>query len=148
MTTIGLINPGAMGASVGAAARHNNAQVIWASEGRTAGTKERADKAQLDDCGSLQNLVARSDIILSICPPHTAMTVATEVADLGFSGLYLEGNAIAPDHTRQIESVITKQGAEFIDGGIIGGPAWRAESGTQLYLSGDRAQKIADVFTD
>jgi 3-hydroxyisobutyrate dehydrogenase-like beta-hydroxyacid dehydrogenase len=146
VTTIGLINPGAMGASVGAAARHNKTQVIWASAGRSASTKERADKAQLDDCGSLQNLVTRSDIILSICPPHTAMAVAIEVADLGFTGLYLEGNAIAPDHTRRIESVITKQGAEIIDGGIIGGPAWKAESATQLYLSGEKAQVIADIF--
>lgn len=146
MTTIGLINPGAMGASVGAAARHNNAQVIWASEGRSARSKERADKAQLDDCGSMQNLVAQSDIILSVCPPHNAMAVATEIADLGFSGLYLEGNAIAPDHTRQIESVIIEQGAGFIDGGIIGGPAWKAEYSTQLYLSGENAQVIADVF--
>jgi 3-hydroxyisobutyrate dehydrogenase-like beta-hydroxyacid dehydrogenase len=146
VTTIGLITPGAMGSSVGAAARHNKAQVIWASQGRSAATKERADKAQLDDCTNMVNLVAQSDIILSVCPPHTAMAVATEVADLGFSGLYLEGNAIAPDHTRQIGSVITKPGAGFVDGGIIGGPAWKAESGTQLYLSGENAQVIADVF--
>jgi 3-hydroxyisobutyrate dehydrogenase-like beta-hydroxyacid dehydrogenase len=146
VTTIGLINPGAMGASVGAAARHNKAQVIWASEGRSVSTKERADKAQLDDCGTMGNLVAQSNIILSVCPPHSAMAVATEVADLGFSGLYLEGNAIAPDHTRQIESVVTEQGAGFIDGGIIGGPAWKAEYGTRLYLSGENAQVIADIF--
>ena len=145
MTTIGLINPGAMGASVGAAARHNNTQVIWASAGRSASTKERADKAQLDDCGTMKNLVARSNIILSVCPPHNAMTIAKEVANLEFSGLYLEGNAIAPDHTRQIGSVVTAQGAGFVDGGIIGGPAWKAD-GTQLYLSGEKAQGIADIF--
>lgn len=146
MTTIGLINPGAMGASVGAAARHNKTQVIWASEGRSASTKERADKAQLDDCGTMKNLVGRSNIILSVCPPHNAMTIAKEVANLGFSGLYLEGNAIAPDHTRQIGSVVTEHGAGFVDGGIIGGPAWKAEYGTQLYLSGEQAQVIADIF--
>jgi len=146
VTTIGLINPGAMGASVGAAARHNGARVIWASEGRTGDTKERAENAQLEDCRTIKNLVAKSDIVLSVCPPHNAMAVAKEVANQGFSGLYLEGNAIAPDHTRQIESVISKQGARFIDGGIIGGPAWKTEYGTRLYLSGDDAQAIADVF--
>lgn len=147
MTTIGMINPGAMGASVGAAARHNGARVIWASEGRTAETRQRASRAHLDDCGTLNDLVTQSDIILSVCPPHNAIEVAKEVAALGFSGLYLEGNAIAPDRTREIGEIISKQGASLVDGGIIGGPAWKAESNTQLYLSGDGAQTIADVFS-
>ena len=42
MTTIGLLHPGEMGASVGAAARTAGARVLWASEGRGTDTWARA----------------------------------------------------------------------------------------------------------
>ena len=148
MTTVGLINPGAMGASVGAAAVQTGATVIWASIGQSLATKNRAHESGLEDCRTLQNLVATSEIILSVCPPHNAPDVAGEVAEIGFSGIYLDANAIAPDVTRQIGLMITKQGARFVDGGIIGGPARNAEYGTQLYLSGRDASIIADIFAD
>ena len=35
---------------------------------------------------------------------------------------------------------------DFVDGGIVGGPAWQPES-TWLYLSGKQSQKIANCFT-
>ncbi len=146
MTTVGLINPGAMGASVGAAARQTGVLVIWASDERGPAPRERALESGLEDCNTLKNLVAVSEIILSVCPPHSALNVADQVAELGFSGIYLDANAIAPDVTRQIGSTIMKRGARFVDGGIIGGPARNVEYGTQLYLSGEDASVIADIF--
>ena len=148
MTTVGLISPGAMGASVGAAAAHTGTTVVWASAGRSLSTRERARESGLQDCGTLQNLVATCEIILSVCPPHNAPDVADEVAAFGFSGIYLDAHALAPDVTREIGSTMTRRGARFVDGGIIGGPAWKAESGTQLYLSGKDAWVIADIFED
>ena len=49
------------------------------------------------------------------------MDVASEISDLEFNGLYLEGNAIAPDVARQISARLTSGGARVVDGGIIGG---------------------------
>jgi 3-hydroxyisobutyrate dehydrogenase-like beta-hydroxyacid dehydrogenase len=37
-------------------------------------------------------------------------------------------------------------GATFVDGGIIGGPAWKPNA-TWLYLSGEGAQAAADYFS-
>ena len=146
MTTVGLINPGQMGASVGAAATHSGASVLWASEGRSDATRERAERAGLSDAGSLDQLVAKSEIILSVCPPSEAVAVARGVVDRGFKGLYLEGNAIAPARTREINQMLTDAGAEMVDGGIIGGPAWRKESGTVLHVSGPSAHTIVNLF--
>jgi 3-hydroxyisobutyrate dehydrogenase-like beta-hydroxyacid dehydrogenase len=146
MTTIGMITPGAMGASVGAAALNSGAKVIWASTGRSQATIKRAEDAGLEDCTTLESLVTQSDIILSVCPPHNAVQVADEVLELGFDKLFVDANAIAPELTRQIESAVVGNGARFVDGGIIGMPAWNANSGTQLYLSGTHAQTIADLF--
>lgn len=142
MTTIGLISPGAMGASVGAAALGNCREVVWAGDGRSNETHQRAKQAGLTDCGTLETLVDRAEIILSICPPHDAEPIAMAVAEHKFSGIFVDCNAIAPAKTRTIAGRFT----DFVDGGIVGGPAWQADAGTCLYLSGPHANKIARVF--
>src|SRR5262249_1541284 len=129
MRRIGLIHPGAMGSSVGAAARSNGHTVLWASTGRTASTCARARRADLEDAGTVAELVKASEIVLSVCPPHAAEEVASEVAQLGFSGVYVECNAISPDRTRAIQRIVEDTGAHYVDGGIIGGPAWKRGAG-------------------
>jgi 3-hydroxyisobutyrate dehydrogenase-like beta-hydroxyacid dehydrogenase len=146
MRRIGLLHPGAMGASVGAAARSNQHTVLWASAGRSASTQARARRANLEDAGTVAKLVKGSEIVLSVCPPHLAEAVAGEVAQLGFAGVYVEANAISPDRTRAIQRIVEDAGAHYVDGGIIGGPAWTREAKTHLYLSGPRAQEVAACF--
>jgi 3-hydroxyisobutyrate dehydrogenase-like beta-hydroxyacid dehydrogenase len=141
MRRIGLLHPGAMGASVGAAARSNQHTVLWASAGRTPSTHARARRANLEDAGTVPELVKASEIVLSVCPPHAAEDLAREVAHLGFSGVYVECNAISPDRTRAIQRIVEDAGADYVDGGIVGGPAWTREAKTHLYLSGPRARK-------
>lgn len=148
MTTIALISPGAMGASVGAATAGQGHNVIWAGDGRSESTHARARRGDLTDGGTLENIVADASVILSVCPPHNAEEVANDVAKLGFTGLYLEGNAIAPDRTRRIQGIIEGAGATLVDGGIIGGPAWEPGGSTVLQLSGPRASEIAALFAD
>ena len=148
MKRIGLIHPGAMGASVGAAVRSNQHTVLWASSGRSQDTVERAKRANLEDVGTVSALVGASDIVLSVCPPSAAADVAREVLELGFTGIYVDCNAISPDRTRAIQQIVERAGAEYVDGGIVGGPAWTREAGTNLYLSGPRAQEVADCFAD
>jgi hypothetical protein len=55
MTTlrIGLLHPGEMGASIGAAARESGATVYWASSGRSESSQRRAGEAGLGYCGRL-----------------------------------------------------------------------------------------------
>jgi 3-hydroxyisobutyrate dehydrogenase-like beta-hydroxyacid dehydrogenase len=146
MRRIGLLHPGAMGASIGAAARSNQYTVLWASAGRTASTHARARRANLEDAGTMAELLKASEIVLSVCPPHAAEDVASEVAQLGFSGVYAECNAVSPDRTRAIQRIVEGGGAHYVDGGIIGGPAWTREAKTHLYLSGPRAKEVADCF--
>jgi 3-hydroxyisobutyrate dehydrogenase-like beta-hydroxyacid dehydrogenase len=146
MKRIGLIHPGAMGASVGAAARRNQHTVLWASSGRSRDTMARAERGNLEDVGTVSALVGASDIVLSVCPPSAAGDVAREVLELGFTGVYVDCNAISPDRTRAIQQIVESAGADYVDGGIVGGPAWTHEAGTNLYLSGRRAQEVADCF--
>src|SRR5687767_4309206 len=125
METIGLLHPGAMGSAVGASLTPR-ARVLWASEGRSAATVDRAVRAGIEDAGDLATLAAASDVIISVCPPHAAEDVAREVAGTGFAGVYLDANAVSPARTRRIAELVGASGADFVDGGIIGGPPWRS----------------------
>jgi 3-hydroxyisobutyrate dehydrogenase-like beta-hydroxyacid dehydrogenase len=143
--TVGLLHPGEMGAAVGAVLRGRGDRVVWASEGRTVETWERAEEAGLEDAGSVEELVRRSDVILSVCPPHAALEVAGAVA--GFRGVFVDANAIAPGTAREVEAVIAAGGGDCVDGGIVGAPP-RAAGTTRFYLSGPEAESVAGLFTE
>ncbi len=94
---------------------------------------------------ALANLVAQSDVILSICPPDAALDVAREVAARAFAGLYIDANAVSPATARHIGATIERAGGSFVDGGIIGPPP--AKPGlARLYLSGHEAARAAALF--
>lgn len=142
---IGLLHPGEMGVSVGAAAREAGARVSWASDGRSGETRRRAADAGLDDVGTLEELAAGNDVIISVCPPDAAVALAREVSGTGFTGIYLDANAVSTATAREIATIVESSGARFVDGGIIGPPAHRPGT-TRLYLSGAEAPTVAGVF--
>jgi len=139
------MHPGEMGISVAASAQTSGQEVYWASEGRGAQTRERAAKFGLQDMQSVANLCATCSVIVSVCPPDAADAVARQVLAHQFSGVYLDANAISPRRAVDISQRMTAAGATFVDGGIIGGPAW-TPGATRLYLSGPRAGEVAACF--
>ena len=145
-STVGLLHPGAMGVTVGAAARATGARVVWASAGRSEATRQRATQAGLEDIGTLSALAHLSEVIISVCPPDAAADVARAVAEHHFHGLYVDANAVAPNTARQVAAEVVRGGATFVDGGIIGPPAHRPDT-TRLYLSGDQAGQVAALFS-
>jgi 3-hydroxyisobutyrate dehydrogenase-like beta-hydroxyacid dehydrogenase len=64
------------------------------------------------------------------------------VAAQRFTGVYVDGNAIAPATTRTVGEIVSAAGATFVDGGIIGPPP-RKPGVTRLYLSGPGAADVA-----
>jgi 3-hydroxyisobutyrate dehydrogenase-like beta-hydroxyacid dehydrogenase len=147
MTRIGILHPGEMGISIAASAVNSGHQVYWLSEGRSDQTRARAEQHQLIGVDSLSQFCQTCEIIISVCPPHAAGDVASSVSQAGFQGLYLDANAISPQRAIKIKQLLEAQGIRFVDGGIIGGPAWKPEE-TWLYLSGEHAEQIAQCFTD
>ncbi|HET7807155.1 MAG TPA: DUF1932 domain-containing protein [Gaiellaceae bacterium] len=135
--TVGLLHPGEMGAAVGAVLRGRGTRVVWASEGRSAETRARAEAAGLEDVGSVAE-VARCDVVFSICPPHAALDVARS-AD--FAGIYVDANAVSPATATKVGTSV----GEFVDGGLVGPPP-REPGTTRLYLSGAEAERVAELF--
>ena len=139
MTVVGVLHPGEMGAAVAGALRERGETVLWASAGRSAATAERAEAAGLEDAGDVAEVCRRCEILLSICPPHAAVEVARAAS--GFTGIYVDANAIAPDTAR----AIAKLQPRLVDGGIVGPPPSRPDT-TRLYLSGGEAAEVAALF--
>ena len=144
--TVALLHPGNMGVTIGAAAATSGARIVWASHQRSKATQERAKQAGLADVENLTNALRASDVVLSVCPPHAALELARSVAERNFSGIYVDANAVSRATAEQIGDIVSKAGASFVDGGIIGPPVKRAGT-TRLYLSGARAQEVAELFS-
>jgi len=144
--TVALLHPGNMGVTIGAAAVASGARVVWASDRRSQATQDRARQAGLVDMENLTNAVRASDVVLAVCPPHAALDLARSVAEHNFRGIYVDANAVSRSTAERIGETVTKAGASFVDGGIIGSPVRRAGT-TRLYLSGARAPEVAELFS-
>ena len=144
MTRIGVLHPGAMGSSIAAALVAAGHQVFWLEPGRSEATRLRATQAgalPLADESELAGL----DAVVSVCPPDAADALADTVKATGFNGMFVDANAVAPAKTQAIGNNLASAGCAFIDGGIIGPPAWQAGT-TRLYLSGRDAESVAAWF--
>jgi 3-hydroxyisobutyrate dehydrogenase-like beta-hydroxyacid dehydrogenase len=120
--------------------------VYWAAEARSRKTRERAESHGLVDASTVVKLCEKCSVIVSVCPPHAAEEVGNRVVACSFKGLYVDANAISPQRVMRIGEAMAQGGAAFVDGGIIGGPAWEAGT-TCLYLSGLEAHRAAACFS-
>ena len=145
MATVGLLHPGDMGAAVGGCLVSVGHEVLWDPAGRSRATTGRALAAELTGV-AFGRLIARSSVIFSICPPHAALDVAHQVAAAGYSGCYVDANAISAGTAEQVSAIVTAAGAAYVDGGIIGPPP-EVAGHTRLYLSGPQANEVRPLFS-
>ena len=143
--TIAVLHPGEMGAALGAGLAARGHRVVWASAGRGAATRKRAEDCGLEDVGTLARAAQAADIVFSVSPPHVSAELARAVAACGFGGIYVDANAISPETTRALGQVIEAGGASYVDGGIIGPPPIPGAS-VRLYVCGGRAAEIVPLF--
>ena len=140
---VGVLHPGAMGASLGAALKGRSGQVIWAAEGRSDATAKRAELADLVPVRDVAELVARADVVVSICPPAAALEVAEQVAKYGRPAIYVDANAVAPGTVTRIGQLFGPD--RVVDACVIGPPAWRPDT-TQLWACGTAANAVVELF--
>ncbi len=175
---IGLLHPGDMGAAIGHQLRGRGHSVLWASAGRSPATVARAAAAGLADCGTVAELARRSQVIVSVCPPHAATRVAAQVAveiaaqgtdgrgGPGFGtgtgtsagvgvGVVAAGPARIFVDANAVSPVTARQIARIVAGaglryvdGGIIGPPPSPAGGTRLYLSGPNAGAVRELFAD
>jgi 3-hydroxyisobutyrate dehydrogenase-like beta-hydroxyacid dehydrogenase len=134
-----------MGAAVGGCLVSVRHEVLWDPDGRSRATTGRALAAELTGV-KFDRLIAKSSVILSICPPHAALDVAHQVAAAGYTGFYVDANAISVATAEEVSAVVAAVGATYVDGGIIGPPP-EVAGHTRLYLSGPHASQVRPLFS-
>jgi len=131
--TVGLLHPGEMGSAIGAALQAAGHEVLWASADRSEATHARA--RGFTDVGTVAEVVARSEVVFSVVPPHAALALAESLPPL--AGIFVDANAVSPATAALVGSAVER----FVDGGIVGGPP-----APRLYLSGVEAERVGALF--
>ena len=146
MAVIGVIAQGMMGAGVGRRLRENGAEVRTLLSGRSPASAERAKAAGMVAAADERELLDGADFFLSILPPAEAEPLAHRLAPtltaLDRKPVYVDCNAVSPQTAIRIGEIIAPTGADFVDGGIIGGPPRPGYSPT-IYASGSLAGQTA-----
>ena len=143
--TVAILSPGDMGHAVGQLLREHELKVVTCLTGRSQRTKDLAELAGIADVPDLNDMVAQSQIILSISVSEMVPSICQQVADAikatNANVLFAECNAISPQLSRQMEPIITKAGGRYIDASIVGGPPLNGSS-PRFYASGDNTAEF------
>ena len=146
--TVGILSPGDMGHAVGRALREHGLHVVTCLEGRSDRTRELTKSAGIDDLSSLEEVVARCELVLSIVDPGSARDVATAVAAAlaaTESGAYFaDCNAVSPQTTTELEAIIRRAGGRYVDASIIGPPLGTGAP-PRFYASGPHLQMMEQL---
>jgi 3-hydroxyisobutyrate dehydrogenase-like beta-hydroxyacid dehydrogenase len=145
-SVVGMVGTGEMGSAVGGAYRVGGARVVTTVVGRTERSRRLAEAAELELFGSLDEVIAAADVVLSVVPPtaarDAAVAIAGAAARTNAMPLVADLNAVSPATVADLAQLL---GAlELVDGSISGPPP-RPGGRTTLYLAGRRAGELATL---
>ncbi|MGH2544978.1 MAG: NAD(P)-binding domain-containing protein, partial [Ardenticatenaceae bacterium] len=148
LRTIAIMSPGDMGHAVGRALGEHGYDVITCLQGRSERTRRLAQQGNFRDVPGLEEMVREADLVMSIMVPAEAVNTATRIAEAiraaGVDTPYADCNAVSPQTSRSMESIINGAGGRFIDGGIIGGPPGRGAP-PRFYVSGPHSDVMNEL---
>ena len=137
-----------MGSGVGGILVRSGLRVITSLKGRSEASSTRAAEQGIVDVGSLDDVVASSDLMLSILVPSEALVFAASAAEsivrTNSHVAFADCNAVSPATGVKIGKIITAAGGMFIDAGIIGGSP-RTGAIPRFYASGEHAGILAEL---
>ena len=146
--TIAILSPGSMGSAVGQVLRESGYDVVTNLDGRSERTRALAEQAGFRAVSGIDNIVAESDLVMSILVPSEAISVAREAAAAmertGAKTAFADCNAVSPDTARELDKIIEAAGGRFIDAGIVGGPPGSG-SPPRFYASGPHEAVLGEL---
>jgi 3-hydroxyisobutyrate dehydrogenase-like beta-hydroxyacid dehydrogenase len=149
INTVAILSPGDMGHAVGQTLREHELRVVTCLTGRSGRTRALSEQAGIEDVPDFADMVAQSDLIMSMtvsgAVPEICRQVAEAITSTGHTDLlFAECNAIAPQTAKVMETVITSAGGRFLDASIIGGPPRNGRS-PRFYASGVHAPEFEQL---
>src|SRR3972149_11155271 len=113
---------------------------------RAAWVKKRAQEAGAAYLESTEEVVRKSDVILSVVTPEACVAVAREAAPhLKPGQIYLDLTSSFPDDMKAIAALVDPTGAKFTDGAMMGAlPIYGHKF--LIYVAGPHAQEAAHIL--
>ena len=146
---VGVVSPGDMGQAIAGRLKESGLGVHAALDGRSERTRALARAAGLNDCGSMEKLVAACELVISVINPGEALAVARQTATAlkktGRKIAFADLNAVSPQTARDADRMIRDAGGMFIDGGIIGPPPRGEKDKPRIYVSGPDAYLMEQI---
>ena len=146
--TVGIWHCGDIGSAVGKVFRKAGLRVVTTCEGRSPFTEERARSSGIEILQGLVDVVAQSDIVLSIVLPTAALDVAQQYAGSAQkrpeNTVFVEANPIGLKILTQIEHVMAAEDIQWVDAGIHGAAKHLEEVGV-VCLSGPSAAYVESL---
>ena len=133
-----------MGAALARAWQAGGARVVTTVRGRSPRTRALAEGLTL--LPDLDDVVATSDVVVSICPPgaaeHALAAIVSAAVRTASAPLVADLNAISPALAATLAERAGRAALDFVDGSLSGPPP-TPTGATHLYLSGARAAQLA-----
>ena len=113
---------------------------------KAAWIKKRAQEAGAAYLESTEEVVRKSDVILSLVTPEACVAVAREAAlHLKPGQIYLDLTSSFPDDMKVIAALVDPTGAKFTDGAMMGAlPIYGHK--VLIYVAGPHAEEAAQYF--
>jgi 3-hydroxyisobutyrate dehydrogenase-like beta-hydroxyacid dehydrogenase len=147
--TVGVLYLGEMGASLASMLSSRGTRVVTTAHGRSNATIQRCRAAGCLILDSFADVVAQSNVVISVVPPLAAEEVAeaycTEAHRAPASALYVDLNSIGPELAMTLAERVSSSGRGFVDG-AINGLAKNLTASATMFLSGPRCGEVADLF--
>jgi 3-hydroxyisobutyrate dehydrogenase-like beta-hydroxyacid dehydrogenase len=154
MKPIGILYPGEQGAAFGRAVMQAGGTIITCLSDRSGATAARATAAAFVVVPSLEEVARRSDLVISMVPPTSAVEVARSFAACvslaqcrghTVRPTFVDANSASPRTKQRIAEILSHVGINCLDGAFFG-PANRIGHETVFALSGPDAAEIAPLF--
>jgi len=113
---------------------------------KAAWIKKRAQEAGAAYLESTEEVVRKTDVILSLVTPEACVAVAREAAPhLKPGQIYLDLTSSFPDDMKVIAALVGPKGAKFTDGAMMGAlPIYGHK--VLIYVAGPHAQEAAHIL--
>ncbi len=150
-TVVGILYGGELGSSLGGLLTNTDVTVVTTTQGRSHRTRTLVSEAGLKSLPTLRDVVAASDIIISLVTPSSAVDVARRFAEVvGVDGtnpdIFIDMNSTSPQTADRINGIIGETGVRFCDAAVQG-LASKLRTGGTLFLSGEAAADAAPLFS-
>ena len=132
IATVGLLHPGAMGAAVGRVLAQTSRTVLWASEGRSAESAARAQRAGLEDAGTVAGVAVERGLPLVVVPTGTLNHFASDlgldlVRPLGALDAFFAGDELRVDVGRINGRIFINNVSLGVYAEMLGDPGYRRD---------------------